>query len=145
MKLMNILSEILQLSDLRNIEMYGGKIVDEIESGPYSMALIIFPSGEYQIGLTSFDNNFTTPEHQRDNKNLLRNKKKIKQNFNVVVDKIREWLNKYKRIRIGSFNIRKVKRYYELLKSAGLNCHNLTLTSLSGSFTISQKSPNEEY
>jgi predicted RNA-binding protein with RPS1 domain len=128
--------------DLEVLRQYGQRIVDEVESGPYSMILVVSQSGEYQVGLTSFQQNFTKPEHQQDKQSSPKEKKEIKQNFKKMVDKLTEWINKYGRITIGSFNLRKIKKYYSLLKSVGFNCEGLVLTSYWGKFTVSQKLPS---
>ena len=102
---------------IRTLEQQGYYVVDKCIAGDYTMLLIHFKAGNmYEIALTSFDQDFLTPQSQEKRPMIkfppLSLVPKMKK-------KLKEWLNISPKISVGSMNKTRTIVYRRILKTLG--------------------------
>lgn len=102
------------MSDLGKIEKAGGKMVDSVKIGIYELALFKFDWG-LTISLTSNDKEYLVPQGMDKiaTSSSIRDIIPIMRQF---VEKIKEWIDKYGEINIGSANEKKAQFYFKLFE-----------------------------
>lgn len=85
-----------------------------VTAGDYEVLLIKHnPTGTIQIGLTSKNNDFTSPESQLKKNDT--NNDPIS-SWRKIGEKILEWSQEYPDIKVGSYNHLKTRKYHNILK-----------------------------
>jgi hypothetical protein len=119
------------------IDMMGGTLVEEVEIDGYDLALIkminSFPNNIddsefiYEIGLQRIGMDFTNIEQQQQKfPNYAKDKK---EKLNSMKNIINDWLHKYGRIYLGSFNHKKSISYSKVLNKLGFSVKFLEFNS----------------
>lgn len=109
-----------ELERLRNA---GRELVDRLDAGPYKIFLLknAFSYGsDYDIALTSDEEDFTSVYSQRDRK-IGRDMQDIARNWKKISNKVRQWTIEYGPVRVGSMNSKKTEKYRNILSTIGLN------------------------
>lgn len=121
MKLQDILLELLMLGvDQERLRQYGEDIIDEFEEGPYTLILTKNRhNGNYQVGLTSDEQEFTSVASQM-KKPTDKSTGQIIQTWGRISRKLKEWVNIHEKIAIGSFNKSRTAKYHRILSNFGL-------------------------
>lgn len=138
------IAEAVSKTDAEQLERYGCKIIDIIETDHYTIALIkmpdgSFPKSEYQLGFSKSGTDFTDYDQQwskfpAENISLS--------NLAKVMPKIREWVDEYGPITVSSSAPRKMQTYYKIFKRFGFETTHLAPESddidrFGGAFNIS--------
>lgn len=108
-------------SDVEKIKKdWGMKLIDSKDVGDYKIFLAYYPGdSEYQIGMTSKERAFATPDSQ-EKIEMEFPLKNIKKNLMEMKKIILYWLEKYSsEIAIGSYNQEKTTKYRNILKHMG--------------------------
>ena len=104
-------------TEIAHMEAEGYSLVDQKSIGDYTIFLLqsINPRNNkpvYQLGLTALDNMFSTPESQQ----------KIQPNYPLkfsllkdLINAIKEWMNQYPVMFVGSLNQAKTTKYHHIL------------------------------
>jgi len=107
-------------SELKYLSSLGMEYVDKIQIGNYTMILLKSKDEnnnyEYEIALTSSEQDFTTAQSQI--KKSPSNTLSIK-TLKELSNKIKKWLNIYSPIAIGTMNNNRSKKYLSLLQKLG--------------------------
>ncbi len=107
-------------TEINHLKNYGYKLIDKRVINKYILFLVKEPhKGLYEIGITSNNRDFTTPQSQEkipgvgggDEFSTAKEFKKT----------IKDWLNKYSPIYVGSLNKNKTLKYYNILSRLGFN------------------------
>jgi hypothetical protein len=137
MKLLEVLNELLMLhTDLERLQRYGEEIIEEFEEGPYTLILTKnIHHNMYQIGLTSNEQEFTTSQSQ-EKKLTDKSVRVVLQSWSRISRKVREWLDKYGEINVGSFNVPRTHKYRRMLSNFGIDCGDVQTNSHGAFFVI---------
>lgn len=112
----------LDPQDIENIKMGGDELIEEYEAGPYTIFLARHKyMGMHKIGLTTTGIPCTVPDYQFDKVGCVSHKD-IMDAYPKLVNKISEWVDKYGKMFIASWNEKKVKQYNKIFKRFGLVC-----------------------
>jgi hypothetical protein len=122
MKLQEILLELLLLAtDKERLRQYGEEIIDEFKEGSYTLILTKNRYSEYyQVGLTSDEQEFTTSSSQI-KKPTDKSTGEIIQTWGRIAKKLKQWVDTYEKIAVGSFNRVRTAKYRRILKNFGLD------------------------
>lgn len=123
-QLKKIISEINDVDKAKLIEM-GAEIVEECVIGPYNLMLVTYEDGEYEVGITTEDEPFATPESQR-HKAMGDNIKNPKKLWFMIKNKLNDWLNAYGKLIIGSYNRKRVAKYHRLCNMMNMDTSNIS-------------------
>lgn len=116
-----ILSELVP-QDIENIKRGGDEIIEEYEAGPYTIFLTRHKyMGMHKIGLTTTGIPCTVPDYQFEKVACIP-QKEILESYPKLVNKISEWVDKYGKMFIASWNEKKVRQYNKIFKRFGLVC-----------------------
>ena len=120
---MTVLNELLLITkDLERLKQHGEEIVEEFQEGPFTLILTKnIHHNTYQVGLTSDEQEFTSPESQT-KKLTNQSTRTIIQSWGRISRKIKEWLERFGMIHIGSMNKSKTHKYHRILSNFGLDC-----------------------
>jgi hypothetical protein len=102
--------------DMSMIKKYGGRVLDSINIQGYELALVDFGIAGKTISLTYNDKGYFQPLQQQKQPSEYKGSDIVKI-FNQLKPKALEWVNKYKRITIGSTNESRVRKYHKWLCS----------------------------
>lgn len=140
MKLVDILNELLLLpADLERLNRYGEEIIGEFEEGPYTLILTRNRhNGNHQVGLTSNEQEFTTPNSQQ-KKGTDKSMSTIIQVWGRVARKLQEWNGTYGRLAVGSFNKERTDKYRRILHNFGFEVSQLYDQSSGNFFFINKR------
>ena len=143
MKLQDILLELLMLGvDQERLRQYGEDIIDEFNAGPYNMILTKNRhNGNYQVGLTSDEQEFTSVASQM-KKPTSKSNGEIIQTWGRISRKLKEWVVVHEKIAIGSFNKSRTSKYRRILSNFGLNVTYM-YTQSQGDYFFVYKDKNE--
>ena len=132
-----LLNELLLLTkDIERMKQHGDELIEELNFGPFILVLTHNKiQGYYQVGLTSTDKEFTTPDSQKDLKSDKSQNDIIKA-WKQIVNKIQDWVNTYGLLFIGSFNHGKVKKYHKILNTFGINVGDINTGHMGSWFNI---------
>lgn len=132
-----ILNELLLLmKDLERINQNGEDLVEEVEIGPFILILTRNKeTGNYQVGLTTSNKEFTTIDSQQDVE-TEKSQTDIIQSWKKITNKIKEWVDKFSLLFVGSFNHNKVKKYHKILSRFGLNTSGISSVTQGSWFII---------
>lgn len=123
MKMLSILNELLlAMRDIDGLTHMGEEMVDSFEYGPYKVILLKNKSGRYQLGLASYDNDFTDFNSHLKHIPSKEKMETIIPFWSNLSLKIAEWLELYNPITAGSTNPKKTRIYHSIFSRAGLNC-----------------------
>jgi hypothetical protein len=118
-RLIDLLRESLD-NEIFKLKAIGYEIIDKYTSGIYTAFLLYDPKEDvYEIALTSNDQEFTTFQSQI--KKSPQDSKTSVISFKDIVFKIKEWLDKYGDLVVGSLNKNRTYKYHQLLKKFGFN------------------------
>lgn len=143
MKLLDILNELLLIpSDVSRLSTFGEEIIEEINEGPYTLILTRNKHyGTYQVGLTSDEQEFTTPSSQQ--------KKSTDKSMSIILKvwmnlskKIKEWSERYGKLIVGSFNRERTEKYRRILSNFGFKVGELISKSEGNYFFLDKKEPS---
>lgn len=104
--------------DLKKLKSMGYSVKDELKSGPYTIVLLTMFEQMYQIALSSNNEEFTSNKSQEQRPTKQSNEEILKAWKQVIV-RVKEWLNKYKIIYVGTFNENRAKKYKRILDREG--------------------------
>ena len=140
MKLIDILNELLLLpSDMERLKSYGEEVIQEFEEGPYTLILTRNRhNNNYQVGLTSNEQEFTTASSQQ-KKSTDIPMTVIIQVWGRVARKLEEWNNTYGRLAVGSFNKERTDKYRRILHNFGFQVSQLYDQSSGNYFFIDKR------
>jgi hypothetical protein len=123
LKFSSLVIEMIE-DELERLRRAGRIVVDRLYSGPYKIFLLkneFFGYGtNYDVALTSDEEEFTTVHSQRDRK-LGREMMDIARNWRKISNKLKQWTIEYGQIRVGSMNPRKTQKYHSILSAIGFN------------------------
>jgi hypothetical protein len=98
-------------NEIATISSYGYELVDRYDIDDYIIFLIKSPTGDFEIGITSHEQDFTSSDAQKKkqpkNSGLLRIKTKLYQ----IIDR---WLDQYPILYIGSMNKERTELYHRI-------------------------------
>jgi hypothetical protein len=140
----DILNEMVQ-DELERLRNAGRELVDRLDAGPYKIFLLknAFTYGsDYDIALTSDEEDFTSTYSQRDRK-IGREMQDIARNWKRISNKVRQWTIEYGPVRVGSMNPRKTQKYRNILASIGLNVGEVQNQLGGTAFMVYPNTPNE--
>lgn len=128
------LDEIHQ-DDLDFIHSIGEEIIDRVDIGPYTLFLAHSEEGEYyQVGLTTGDERFTTPDSQQ--KRLPQHAANFAQIGRQLLNKVQEWANEHQPLLIFSMNPGKIRTYHRMFKNLGANITDIEGNDSLGYFKV---------
>lgn len=118
-QLKKVISEISEF-DTNKLSDLGLELIEEYQIVPYNLILFRHNDGDYEVGITTHDDSFTTPESQehRVMSDEIKNPKKL---WMMIKDKLQEWLNQYQKLLVGSYNRERVKKYHRLCNMTNMN------------------------
>lgn len=120
----NLLRESLD-SEISKLKAMGYEVVDRYTSGVYTAVLLYNTEEEiYEVSLTSNDQEFTTFQSQV--KRASQSDKTPLASFRDIADKVREWLNRYGDLVVGSLNQARTYKYHQILSKLGFNVGKVT-------------------
>jgi hypothetical protein len=135
LKFSDLMTEMIE-DELERLRRAGRTVVDRLYSGPYKIFLLkneVFVYGtEYDVALTSDEEEFTTVHSQRD-----------RQLGREMMDVARQWTIEYGVIRVGSMNPRKTQKYHSILSAIGFKLSDIEHKLGGTSFMIYPKSEEE--
>jgi hypothetical protein len=115
-------------SELKKLEKFGYKKIDLKSIGNYTLVLLHNEdTGEYEVALTSFDQEFTTSSSQKKKKPA--SSKEVLPVWRNITEQLNKWIDRYKVLTVGSFNKQRVYVYLSLLSGLGLNVGPITHSS----------------
>ena len=118
-KLVDILKEDLD-NEISKLKAMGYDIVDKYSSGIYTALLLYNPEEDiYEVSLTSNDQEFITFQSQV--KKSSESDKAPLASFKNIALKVKEWLNKYGDLVVGSLNRARTYKYNQILSKLGFN------------------------
>ncbi len=94
---------------------YGFELVDRCDVGTYVM-LLLKGEGYYQIALTTGDEEFTTFDSQ---KKRPTTQSKIVMMSKKLINTVKNWLDTYGDIMVGSFNKKRTLAYWRIFNNYG--------------------------
>lgn len=105
--------------DSEKLSSLGLHLIEEFRIGPYNLILVRHDDGDYEVGITTNDETFSTPESQQHRvmSDEIKNPKKL---WMMVKDKLQEWLDEHKKLLVGSYNRNRVKKYHKLCNMANM-------------------------
>jgi len=119
----------LRENDLEIIRQTSETLVDSLLVGGYELYLIRmdqppfidFSAGPiYQLAIQREDTSFINTESHKE-KQPLKIPINTEEIISKIINKISEWVNKYKKIMVSSFSLSKVKKYLNILKYFGFS------------------------
>jgi hypothetical protein len=110
--------EELYAGDIESITQHEGKVVENVVSGDYELALINIWDG-YRVALTHSDLSFFTPQSQTVRRDVKKNPR-IKFPLKVFLNTLTKWCDKYGEISVGSFNPRNMAIYLKVIENSNL-------------------------
>lgn len=105
--------------EIERLISYGYEQVERFTFGSYDM-ILLKGHGIYEVALSSDDSDFTTFDSQvkkQTNKDLL----SVNIVYKKLVEKLKEWIDTYGEMYVGSFNKHRAYKYKQLLSSLGLS------------------------
>lgn len=119
-----VITESNQLNEIGDYDMdlitkHGGNVIEKVNIKGFELSLVEFPLGK-SVSLTFNDKGYTKPGEQKkqpseyDGRDIIR----IFREFKLYV---KEWVDKYGLIHVGSANKKRVEYYYKWLCN-DLNC-----------------------
>jgi len=112
-------------SDKQMLDTVGMEYVEVEEMGNYYLILIKMSDGEggylYNVGMSSGELNFTTPEDQFVKTNPDVSLREIMSTSRNIIKVITKWVDKYDKLIVGSYNNKKTKQYHRILSRLGFN------------------------
>ncbi len=145
LKFSDLMTEMIE-DELERLRRAGRTVVDRLYSGPYKIFLLkneVFVYGtEYDVALTSDEEEFTTVHSQRD-RQLGREMMDVARNWRKIANKLRQWTIEYGVIRVGSMNPRKTQKYHSILSAIGFKLSDIEHKLGGTSFMIYPKSEEE--
>lgn len=117
-KLLKLLQESLD-TEIAKLKEFGYEVVEKYEISPYTMLLLHNTEEDiYEISLTTGEDDFTTFDAQV--KKTPSHQSNFKAIANELVEKVKEWLETYGDLFVGSFNKARTYRYHSIFKKMGL-------------------------
>lgn len=137
MKLIDILNELLLLpSDVDRLDTYGEEVIEQFDQGPYTLLLTRNKHyGTYQVGLTSDEQEFTTPSSQ-EKKSTDKSMGVILRVWMDISKKLKGWNERYGKLIVGSYNKERTEKYRRILKTFGFQVGDLISQSGGNYFFI---------
>lgn len=126
MEISNIINEEIQTfynesldSEVEKLRNYGYEVVDRYDLNNYSVLLLkIEDTDFYEVSLTSNDEEFTTYNSQITKPTKVDNRT-ILETYRKIMSKVKQWLNKYSMLHVGSFNQKRTDKYHRLFRGFG--------------------------
>lgn len=84
--------------------------IDDVQLGNYLLFLIKSAEGNYEVGITSFDEEFTSFQAQEKRPA----KDSLHKHLKTILSTLTHWLNRYKLLFVGSFNKERTELYYRV-------------------------------
>jgi len=104
--------------ETKKLKEWGYEVVNTYKVNNYTMFLLHNKEEDfYEISLTSNDDDFTTYDNQIKKKSV--NNGVMISSFNLMADRIKEWINRYGILVIGSLNKDRTYKYHKILSSLG--------------------------
>lgn len=139
-----LLSELVP-QDIDNIRMGGDELIEEYEVGPYTIFLTRHKyMGMHKIGLTTTGTPCTIKDFQFSQVGCVSHREIIDA-YPKIVDKISEWVDRYGKMFIASWNEKKVYQYHRIFTRFGLVCGNIRHFMDGYMFQVGNESDDLDY
>jgi len=111
--------------EIEKLNEFGYEVIDMYRFSSYIMLLLKSESGEFEVSLTTGDDEFTTFDSQK--------KKPTKETKSVsiskkLINKIKEWLDSYGDLIVGSLNKKRTGVYWRIFNNLGFKTSEIEIT-----------------